>query len=45
MVYKRYDKKDQKQVDYDHLRENYAIFFIGFYKNDFGYIKKINKEF
>ena len=45
MVITKYDEDFNKSIDYANMAENTAIAFVGYKDNEFGYIKKINKEF
>ena len=45
MVVNKYDVDFDKSISYANLAENTAIAFVGYKKNEFGFIKKINKEF
>lgn len=45
MVIAKYDSDFKKSIDYANMVENTAIAFVGYKQNEFGYIRKINKEF
>ena len=45
MVISKYNEEFNKSLNYANLLEDKAIAFVGYQKNEFGYIKKVNKEF